>query len=81
MDILFVSSRGSQYRYYKALSKAVFSSSAVVTLFPGCGIKISNSGLTLDVIRQGLDFHLKRKLRKYKGGSPSSFVWYLYVGF
>jgi len=81
LDILFVSSRGSQYRYYNALSKAISFSSAVVTLFPGWGVKLFNSGLSLEVIKQGLDFHLKRKLRKYKTGTPSSVVWNLYVGF
>ncbi len=81
MDVLFVSSRGSQYRYYKALSKAISFSSAVVTLFPGLGIKLFDSGLSSEVVKQGLDFHLKRKLRKYKGGSPSSVVWSLYTGF
>jgi len=81
LDVLFVSSRGSQYRYYKALSKAISFSSAVVTLFPGLGIKLFDSGLSSEVVKQGLDFHLKRKLRKYKGGSPSSVVWSLYTGF
>lgn len=81
LDVLFVSSRGSQYRYYKALSGAVSFTSAVVTLFPAWGIKLFNSGLTLKIVKQGIDFHLKRKLRKYKGGSPSLMVWNLYVGF
>ena len=81
MDILFVSSKGSQYRYYNALSRAVSLSSRVVTLFPGFGIKVFNTGLSSEVIKQGLDFHLKRKLRKYKQGSPSSFIWGLYACF
>ena len=81
MDVLFVSSRGSQYRYYKALSKDICFTSVVVTLFPGWGVKLFNTGLSSAVIKEGLDFHLKRKLRKYKGGSPSSVVWSLYSGF
>lgn len=81
LDVLFVSSKGSQYRYYQALSRAISFSSAVVTLFPGWGIKLFSSGLSTEVIRLGLDFHLKRKLRKYKKSTPSTIAWNLYKGF
>ncbi len=64
MDVLFISSKGSQYRYYQALSNATSYVSAVVTLFPGLGFKLFNSGLSCEIIKEGLDFHLKRKFRK-----------------
>ena len=81
MDILFVSSKGSQYRYFSALSSVIAMSSAVVTLFPGFGFKLFNSGLSLQVIRSGIDFHLKRKKRKYEGVAPPYLVWQIYVFF
>ena len=81
VDILFVSSKGSQYRYYQALSTAIDFSSRVVTLFPGLGFKIFNTGLSVDLIRQGIDFHLKRKKRKYGGVRPVGVVWWVYVFF
>ncbi len=81
MEILFVSSKGSQYRYYKALSSAVPFTSVVVTLFPVLGVKLFNSGLTLKIVKEGIDFHLKRKLRKYKEKPLPFVVWNLYVGF
>ncbi len=81
VDILFISSRGSQYRYYQALSAVIHFSSLVVTLFPGLGFKVFNTGLSLGLIRQGLDFHLKRKLRKYGKAKPAGLVWWAYVFF
>jgi capsular polysaccharide export protein len=81
LDILFVSSRGSQYRYYQALSKVISMPSKVVTLLPGFSFKVFSSGLTLDVIKEGIDFHLERKKRKYKGVSPSVILWGCYVFF
>ena len=81
VDILFVSSKGSQYRYYQALSTAIDFSSRVVTLFPGFGFKVFNTGLSLGLIKQGLDFHLKRKRRKYGGVKPAGIVWWAYVFF
>ncbi len=81
LDILFVSSKGSQYQYYKALSKVVSFSSVVVTLFPGWGIKLLDTGLSLEIIKQGIDFHLKRKHRKYKGGGAPSVLRGGYAGF
>mgnify|MGYP000027895315 CR=1 FL=1 len=81
VDILFISSRGSQYRYYQALSAVNYFSSLVVTLFPGLGFKVFNTGLSLSLIKQGIDFHLKRKQRKYGGVKPVGAVWWAYVFF
>jgi capsular polysaccharide export protein len=55
--------------------------SKVVTLLPGFSFKVFSSGLTLDVIKEGIDFHLERKKRKYKGVSPSVILWGCYVVF
>ncbi len=81
IDILFISSRGSQYRYYQALSAVNCFSSLVVTLFPGLGFKVFGTGLSLGLIKQGLDFHLKRKRRKYGRVKPVGVVWWAYVFF
>jgi capsular polysaccharide export protein len=81
LNILFVSSKGSQYRYFSAISSVISMSSSVVTLFPGFGFKLFNSGLSLQVIRKGIDFHLKRKQRKYRGVAPPFIVWQIYVLF
>ena len=81
MSILFVSSKGSQYRYFSALSDAISMSSSVVTLFPGFGFKLFDTGLNFQIIRKGIDFHLKRKKRKYKGVAPPFIIWKIYVLF
>ena len=81
IDILFVSSKGSQYRYYQALSAVIDFSSLVVTLFPGLGFKVFNTGLSVGLIRQGINFHLKRKLRKHGAVKPVGVVWWVYVFF
>lgn len=81
VDILFISSRGAQYRYYQALSAVTHFSSLVVTLFPGFGFKVFNSGLSLGLIRRGIDFHLKRKKRKHSAVKSVTVLWGGYVFF
>ena len=81
VDVLFISSRGGQYRYFQALSVVIHFSSLVVTLLPGWGFKVFNTGLSLALIKRGLDFHLKRKRRKYGGVRPVRVVWWAYVFF
>ncbi|QIZ83901.1 hypothetical protein HF888_06510 [Bermanella marisrubri] len=81
MDVLFISSKGSQYRYYKTLAKNTLFKARVVTLFPGFGFKIFNTGLNKKVINEGLDFHLERKKRKYSNQFPNAFVMKVYTAF
>jgi len=72
--VLFISSRGSQYRYYKALAKNSKFIARVVTLFPGFGFKLTNTGLSRSVVSNGIAFHLERKRRKYIKGAPNALV-------
>lgn len=78
LDILFISSKGSQYRYFKALSEVTKFTSKVVTLFPGLGFSFVGTGLTKDIINSGIEFHLERKRRKYTKGEPNRFIFSLY---
>lgn len=78
LDILFISSKGSQYRYFKALSKATRFKSQVVTLFPGLAFSFIGGGLTKEIINSGIQFHLERKRRKYTNGEPNRFIFSLY---
>lgn len=81
MHTLFISSKGSQYRYFKALSKSLKQASAVVTLFPCFGYSLIRTGLDIGIIKEGTEFHLERKLRKYKKGKPSALLWSCYKVF
>lgn len=81
LDVLFISSRGSQYRYYKALAKSCKFVARVVTLFPGFGFKIFDTGLNGSVISNGIEFHLERKRRKYVGGKPNAIIFKAYTYF
>lgn len=68
LDILFASSKGAQYRYYKALSKATKYKAKVATLIPTLNFQLLNTGLSMGLIRAGLEFHMERKRRKYIDG-------------
>ncbi len=81
LDILFISSRGSQYRYYKALAKGTSFIARVVTLFPCFGFKVFDSGLSRTIISNGIAFHLERKRRKYKQNNVNIVVFKLYEWF
>ena len=65
LDILFASSKGSQFRYFKALARATKYRAKVVTLIPTWRLDIFHSGLSSKLIRAGLAFHMERKRRKY----------------
>lgn len=78
IDVLFVSSRGSQYRYFQSLSRASSFVTRVVSHFPGIGFKVFNSGLTRSKIKTGVKFHLERKRRKYMNGMPNPLMFKMY---
>lgn len=65
MDIVFASSKGSQYRYFKTLCSMLQQNCALVTLVPTLAINFFGSGLNREIINQGIDFHIQRKKRKY----------------
>lgn len=81
LDVLFASSKGSQYRYYKALSNATKYKSKVVTLIPTLKLGVFDSGLNADLIRTGLSFHMERKRRKYADGRDHKFLLKIYYAF
>ena len=81
LDVLFISSRGSQYRYYKALAKSCKFLARTVTLFPGFGFKVFDTGLSGSVISNGIEFHLERKRRKYVGDKPNPVIFKAYTYF
>jgi len=81
LDILFASSKGSQYRYYKALSKATKYKAQVATLIPTLRLQLFYSGLTSELIRTSLDFHMERKRRKYVDGGNHKLLLKVYYAF
>jgi len=83
LDVLFASSKGSQYRYYKALANATNYKAKVVTLIPTLKLNVFNSGLNTKLIRDCLSFHMERKRRKYVGSTEYGFllkVYYIFSG-
>lgn len=81
LDVLFISSRGSQYRYYKALARNSKFIARVVTLFPGFGFKVFGADLSWATISNGIAFHLERKRRKYTYKNPNIVAFKLYEWF
>ena len=77
MDIVFASSKGSQYRYFKSLSKHLDYSCQIVTLNPTLGLKLIDTGLTLELMRKGIDFHVQRKQAKL-GIKLPDWMWSVY---
>jgi capsular polysaccharide export protein len=78
LDVLFISSRGSQYRYYQSLAENTGFTALVATHFPGYGFKLFNTGLTRSIIDEGIEFHLERKYRKYASHLPSTLFFSAY---
>ena len=81
LDVLFASSKGSQYRYYKALSGAAKFKSKVETLIPTFKLSVFDSGLNAELIRTGLSFHMERKRRKYVDDKGHGFLLKIYYTF
>jgi capsular polysaccharide export protein len=53
----------------------------VVTLFPGFGFKLFDTGLNSSVISNGIEFHLERKRRKYINSNPNPIILKIYERF
>jgi capsular polysaccharide export protein len=79
MDILFVSSKGSQYRYFKSLCRDLSVKCSLSTLKPSYALSIISTGLTVEKIRDGLAFHISRKQKKhYLLSKLPRLIWQLY---
>lgn len=77
MSILFLSSKGSQYKYFKALSKRLEVGSAVKGLYPAMVVWGSWHGLSISLVRDGIAFHVARKKAKTRINLPS-WCWWAY---
>lgn len=78
MDVLFASSTGAQYRYFKSLSDNLGLDSDLVTLNPVVIPSLIDTGLTSETIREGVAFHIERKKRKYFNYRLPRIFWALY---
>ena len=65
MDILFVSSKGAQYRYFKSLCQDLSLKCGLSTLRPSYRLSLVSSGLTSSMVRRGIAFHVQRKQKKH----------------
>jgi len=65
MDVLFISKRGSMYRYFKYLCKNLDLKVAVFDFSPKFYFKLCAPALTACEVKQGAIFHLQRKKAKY----------------
>jgi capsular polysaccharide export protein len=78
MDIICISSKGSQYRYFQQLCKNAKINAKTVTLRPSPLFKLFNHGLTKNIINSGLEFHMERKIQKYATKNLPQWLWTLY---
>lgn len=78
MEIVFASSKGSQYRYFKSLCGRLSCASEVVTLMPVFFMSWWKTGLTKDMVISGIKFHLQRKQAKYRGKKLPDWMWCAY---
>ncbi|MFT5594216.1 MAG: capsular polysaccharide export protein [Oceanicoccus sp.] len=78
MDVVFASSKGAQYRYFKCLSNDLGLDTSLVTLRPVFFPSFFGSGLTCNTICEGIAFHVERKKRKYFNYHFPAIFWALY---
>ncbi|GAA6134319.1 hypothetical protein NBRC116188_11080 [Oceaniserpentilla sp. 4NH20-0058] len=78
MDILFASSRGSQYRYFKALTNKLPYDSGVTTFYPSAPSLKDLKHLNLQLLNKGIAFHVSRKKAKIGANWLPNWVWWLY---
>lgn len=78
MDIVFASSKGSQYRYFERLSQSSKYDSKVVTLRPGYGPLSYLFEVNYEALKAGVSFHIERKRNKYKSIWLPNTFWWLY---
>ena len=74
MDILFISHRGSMYRYFVYLNRELPSNTKVVDFFPKFLIGDKAPALLAADVAQGIAFQLQRKRSKY---TAPEWVWTL----
>lgn len=72
MKVIFASSKGSQYRYFKSISRQI-SGAKVVTLNPCWWVGLTDTGLAKLDVFSGIDFHVRRK--KAKTPIISKYFW------
>ena len=79
MDILFASSKGSQYRYFKALVAKLPYRCSVTTLYPCLPSFKDFEQLTFALLKKGVAFHVARKKAKVGLKWLPDWVWWLYT--
>ena len=63
--ILFISYKGSMYRYFQDIKRNTVFDSTIMSFFPFIFFKLGRTDLTQAEIQKGISFELARKKRKY----------------
>jgi hypothetical protein len=80
MDVLFISKRGSMYKYFQYLKKNLDLRSTAKDFTPKLYIKLKAFPLSVAEVNAGTEFHLQRKKAKYNFPEWLLFGFY-YHGF
>lgn len=76
--ILFISYKGSMYRYFQDIKKNIMFDSTVMSFFPFIFFQFGRTDLTQAEIQKGISFELARKKRKY---FYIKYLWPFYEAF